>query len=137
MATNNAVTILGVSGPFREPREPVFSYDYSIQRVSWPMPHAVRVKVSIAEELDVFKTRVLGPVTGTPGQQLLVGQLLSRRIADEKLRIADTEGFLAERRDVIVAPFTGPYGHLFEKLDDWAKREQTSLRAEVKSRVGI
>ncbi|HEY6084435.1 MAG TPA: hypothetical protein VIU63_03520, partial [Nitrospira sp.] len=86
---------------------------------------------------DVFKTRVLGPVTGTPGQQLLVGQLLSRRIADEKLRIADTEGFLAERRDVIVAPFTGPYGHLFEKLDDWAKREQTSLRAEVKSRVGI
>ena len=86
MATTNALKILGVAGPFREPREPAFSYDYSIQRPQWPMPHAVRVKVAIAEELDVLRGKILGPVTGSPGQQLLVSQLLTRKIADEKLR---------------------------------------------------
>lgn len=136
MAADNKLTILGVSGPFREPREPVFSYDYSIQRATWPMPHAVRVKISIAEELDVLKGKLLGTVSGTPGQHMLIGQLLSRRIADEKLRIAEAEGFLAERRDIIVAPFTGQYEHLFAKLGDWVSREQDSLRAEVKKRLG-
>ena len=71
MAMTNVMKIIGVAGPFREPREPVFSYDYSIQRPQWPMPHAVRVKVGIAEELDVLRDRILGPVTGSPGQQLL------------------------------------------------------------------
>ena len=77
-----------------------FSYDYSIQRPHWPMPHAVRVKVAIAEELDVLRGKVLGPVSGSPGQQLLVSQLLTRRIADEKLRIADQDGLLSGRADV-------------------------------------
>jgi len=43
--------ITDVTGPYREPREQVFSYDYSIQRASWPTAQAVRVKVAIPEEL--------------------------------------------------------------------------------------
>jgi hypothetical protein len=47
-------TTLNVSGPYREPRELVFSYDYSVQRPNWPTPNGVRVKVSIPDELDYF-----------------------------------------------------------------------------------
>jgi hypothetical protein len=129
--------ILGVNGPFREPREPVFSYDYSIQRPHWPMPHAVRVKVAIAEELDVLRGKVLGSVTGSPGQQLLVSQLLTRRIADEKLRIADQDGLLSGRADVVVAPFTGPMAHLFARLESWLEEQREALRMEIKERAKI
>jgi hypothetical protein len=137
MATTNAMKIIGVAGPFREPREQAFSYDYSIQRPHWPMPHAVRVKVGIAEELDVLRGKILGPVTGSPGQQLLVSQLLTKRIADEKLRIADQDGILSARADVVVAPFAGPLAHLFERLESWLERERDALRTEIKERVKI
>ncbi|MBM4120706.1 MAG: hypothetical protein FJ248_07410, partial [Nitrospira sp.] len=66
----NPVTILNVSGPYREPREPAFSYDYAIQRGTWPTPHAVRVKVAVVEELDYLKYTVLALQGGSPGQQL-------------------------------------------------------------------
>ena len=137
MATTNALKILGVAGPFREPREPAFSYDYSIQRPQWPMPHAVRVKVAIAEELDVLRGKILGPVTGSPGQQLLVSQLLTRRIADEKLRIADQDGLLSGRADVVVAPFAGPLAHLFLRLESWINEHGEAVRIEIKERVKI
>jgi hypothetical protein len=137
MTTTNAMKILGVAGPFREPREPVFSYDYSIQRPHWPMPHAVRVKVAIADELEVLRSKILGPVSGSPGQQLLVSQLLTRRIADEKLRIADQDGMLSGRADVVVAPFTGAMAHLFSRLESWLEQERETLRAELKSRAKI
>jgi hypothetical protein len=131
------MTIIDVSGPFREPREQAFSYDYSIQRSNWPMPHAVRVKVGIAEELDVVRGKLLGAVTGTPGQQLLMSQLLTRRIADEKLRIAEAEGQLMERREVIIPPFAGPVAHLFARLEAWLEREREALMAEIKKRVNL
>lgn len=137
MPTTNALKILGVAGPFREPREPAFSYDYSIQRPQWPMPHAVRVKVAIAEELDVLRGKILGPVSGSPGQQLLVSQLLTRRIADEKLRIADQDGLLSGRADVVVAPFAGPLAHLFPRLESWLDQHGEAVRIEIKERVKI
>ena len=137
MATTNALKILGVAGPFREPREPAFSYDYSIQRPQWPMPHAVRVKVAIAEELDVLRGKILGPVTGSPGQQLLVSQLLTRKIADEKLRIADQDGLLSGRADVVVAPFAGPLAHLFSRRESWINEHGEAVRIEIKERVKI
>lgn len=137
MATTNALKILGVAGPFREPREPAFSYDYSIQRPQWPMPHAVRVKVAIAEELDVLRGKILGPVTGSPGQQLLVSQLLTRKIADEKLRIADQDGLLSGRADVVVAPFAGPLAHLYSRLESWINEHGEAVRIEIKERVKI
>ena len=137
MATTNALKILGVAGPFREPREPAFSYDYSIQRPQWPMPHAVRVKVAIAEELDVLRGRILGPVSGSPGQQLLVSQLLTRKIADEKIRIADQDGLLSGRADVVVPPFAGPLAHLFARLESWLDQQGEAVRIEIKERVKI
>ena len=137
MTTTNAMKILGVAGPFREPREPAFSYDYSIQRPQWPMPHAVRVKIAIAEELDVLRSKILGAVSGSPGQQLLVSQLLTRRIADEKLRIADQDGMLSGRADVVIAPFTGPKAHLFAKLESWLEQQREALRTEIKDRAKI
>jgi hypothetical protein len=137
MTTTNAMKILGVSGPFREPREPAFSYDYSIQRPHWPMPHAVRVKIAIPEELDVLRGKILGAVSGSPGQQLLVSQLLTRKIADEKLRIADQEGMLSGRADVVVVPFTGPMAHLFGKLESWLEQQRETLRTEIRDRAKI
>ena len=129
--------ITDVTGPYREPREQVFSYDYSIQRASWPTAQAVRVKVAIPEELDVLRDKILGAVAGTPGQQLIISKCLSRYIADEKMRIAETDGMLAERRDIIVAPFTGPLAHLFTRLDAWAVEQRETIRAEIKTRVGL
>ena len=131
------LTITDVTGPYREPREQVFSYDYSIHRASWPTAQAVRVKVAISEELDVLRSKILGAVTGTPGQQLMISKFLSRHIADEKLRIADAEGMLSERRDTVIAPFTGPLVHLFPRLDTWAGEQRNTLRAEIKTLVGL
>jgi hypothetical protein len=135
--TESKLTISDVSGPFREPREPVFSYDYSIQRPTWATPHGLRVKVSIPDELDVLKSRLLGAVAGTPGQQLIISKILSRTIADWKLRIADAEGMLTERRDVMVGPFTGPLAHLFPKLEALFEQEQSVVREEIRKRAGI
>jgi hypothetical protein len=129
--------ITNVTGPYREPREQVFSYDYSIQRASWPTAQAVRVKVAIPEELDVLRAKIFGTIAGTPGQQLMISKFLSRQIADEKIRIAEADGMLTERRDTVVAPFTGPLVHLFPRLDAWAGEQRESLRAEIKTLVGL
>jgi hypothetical protein len=137
MATESKMTIIDVSGPFREPREQSFSYDYSIQRSNWPTPHAVRVKVGIPEELDILKEKLLGAVTGSPGQQIVLSQLLSRRIADEKLRLAEEERQLLERREVVVPPYAGPEAHRFARLEEWLERDRDALRAEIKKRVNL
>lgn len=129
--------IANVTGPFREPREQVFSFDYSIQRASWPTAQAIRVKVAIPEELDVVRGKVLGDVVGTPGQQLMISKFLSRQISDEKIRIAEADGMLSERRDTVVAPFTGPMAYLFPRLDAWATEQREALRAEIKKLVGL
>jgi hypothetical protein len=131
------IRIIDVTGPFREPREQVFSYDYSIQRASWATAQAVRVKVAIPEELDVVRSKILADVVGTPGQQLMISKCLSRHIANEKFRIAEADGMLAERRDTVVAPFTGPLAHLFTRLDAWAGEQRDTLRAEIKTLVGL
>jgi len=56
---------------------------------------------------------------------------------ERKIRIAEADGMLAERRDTVVAPFTGPLVHLFPRLDAWAVEQQESLRAEIKKLVGL
>ncbi len=129
--------IANVTGPFREPREQVFSFDYSIQRASWPTAQAIRVKVAIPEELDFVRAKVLGDVVGTPGQQLMISKFLSRQISDEKIRIAEADGMLSERRDTVVAPFIGPMAYLFPRLDSWATEQQSMLRAEIIKLVGL
>lgn len=134
---DNKLIIEHVAGPFREPKEPSFSYDYSVQRPHWPLCHTVRIKVSIPAELERIKQKLLGTVAGSPGRQLLLNQILLRRIADQKLRIFDEEGLLPERRDVLIDPFTGPLEHLLLRLDMWVMAEEETLRAEVTSRAKL
>jgi len=85
----------------------------------------------------VLRSKILGAVVGTPGQQLMISKFLSRHIADEKIRIAEADGMLAERRDTMILPFTGPLVHLFPRLDAWATEQQEILRAEIKTLVGL
>lgn len=136
-SSDHSFTIVDISGPYREPREQVFSYDYSIQRSTWATPHGVRVKVSIPDELEVLKRRLVGTVVGSPGQQLVVSNILSKTIADWKMRVAEGEGMLMERRDVMLAPFIGPLAHLFPKLEVLFEANQSVIREEVKRRVGL
>lgn len=133
----NPFTILNVSGPYREPREAEFSYDYSIQRATWPTTHAVRVKVSIPDELEHLKSKVLELVSGSPGQQLLINELITRQIANHKLQIANENNMFNERLDVMVGPFTGPLAHLFLRLDAWMNESKVSLRQEIRDKVGL
>jgi hypothetical protein len=133
----NPFTILNVSGPYREPREAVFSYDYSIQRATWPTPHGVRVKVAVAEELDYFKSKVLEIQGGSPGQQLRVSQILTRHIADHKLQIANEENMLNERLDVMIGLFTGALAHLFPKLEARMNESKAALRQEIRETVKL
>ena len=67
----------------------------------------------------------------------MISKCLSRHIADEKVRIAEADGMLTERRDTVVAPYTRPLVHLFARLDAWAGEQRESLRAEIKTSVGL
>jgi hypothetical protein len=128
---------LNVSGPYREPLEPAFSYDYSVQRPTWPTPNGVRVKVAITGELDYFKVEVLDVQGGSPGQQLSISKLLTRHIADRKLQIANEENMLNERLDIIIGPFTGPLAHLFPKLQRWMNESKAALRQEIREKMRL
>lgn len=130
-------SVLSVTGPYREPKEPAFSYDYVVQRPTWPTPNAVRVKVSIQDELDYLKTKVLGVSGGSPGQQLKITQILVRRIADRKLHIANEAGMFDERNDVIIKPFVGSLSPHFAPLDAWMQASKDTLREEIRATVGI
>ena len=133
----NPFTILNSSGPFREPREQVFSWDFAIQRSTWSLPHAVRVKVAVADELDHLKANILELQGGSPGQQLLISQLLTKHIATHKLQIANEENMLNERMDVLIEPFTGPLSHLFARLETWMHDSKAALRQEIREKVRL
>ena len=129
---------LNVMGPYREPKEPAFSLDYSVQRPNWATPQGVRVKVSIEHELEHMKQNVLGISGGSVGQQLRMNQMLIRAIADKKLEIVDAEGMLNERLDVMVSPFVeGELSHLFDALDVWMQQEKDTLRQTIKDQIGV
>jgi hypothetical protein len=134
---DSKLVISEVSGPFREPREPVFSYDFSVQRATWATSQGIRVMVSIPEELDVMRVRLLGQMTGSPGQQLVIGKVLSRTIADWKVQIAEAEGMLSQRRDVRLPPFVGPLSYLLPKLEALFELHKSLVREEIKQRVGL
>ncbi len=129
---------LNVMGPYREPKEPAFSLDYSVQRPNWATPQGVRIKVSIEHELEHLKQKVLGISGGSVGQQLRMNQMLIRAIADRKLEIVDAEGMLNERLDVMISPFAeGDLSHLFAPLTEWMQQEKDRLRNMIKDSIGI
>ena len=130
-------TILNVMGPYREPQEPAMSYDYSVQRPNWGTPQGIRVKISLEEELDVFKSKILEISGGSAGQQLRVNQILTRAIGDRKLELANEANMFVDRRDVMIEPFTGSLAYLFPKLESWMKEERDRLRQEIQKIVGL
>lgn len=136
-STDKPFAVLDVTGPFREPREQVFSYDYSIQRSTWATPHGVRVKVSIPDELEVLKRRLFESVVGSPGQQLMISNILTKAIAERKMQVAEEAGMLVERRDTMVPPFAGTFAHLFPLLETLFAAGQSDIREDVRKRVGI
>ncbi len=130
-------TILNVMGPYREPQEPAMSYDYSVQRPNWGTPQGIRVKISLEEELDFFKSKILEISGGSAGQQLRVNQILTRAIGDRKLELANEANMFVDRRDVMIEPFTGSLAYLFPKLESWMKEERDRLRQEIQKTVGL
>ena len=130
-------TILNVMGPYREPQEPAMSYDYSVQRPNWGTPQGIRVKISLEEELDVLKSKILEISGGSAGQQLRVNQILTRAIGDQKLKLANEANMFVDRRDVMIEPFTGSLAYLFPKLESWMKEERDRLRQEIQKTVGL
>lgn len=133
---SSELIVLNFMGPYREPKEPAFSFDYSIQRPDWATPQGVRIKVSIEGELNYLKT-LLDCSGGSAGQQLRVNQILCRAIAEQKLALVDADGLLAERRDVLVGPFLDELSYLFPPLEKWMKTEGPHLRQMIKEQVGI
>ncbi|MGH7254218.1 MAG: hypothetical protein ACREI3_00445 [Nitrospirales bacterium] len=130
-------SILNFTGPYKEPRDPVLSYDYSVVRPHWPTPHGVRIQVSIPHELEHLKTRIIGVSGGSSGQQLRVNTLLSKHIADRKLEMANEEGLFLDRRDVKIGTFTGPLAHLFPGLEKWMHEVKETLRQEIREKIGM
>jgi hypothetical protein len=63
--------------------------------------------------------------------------MLTRRIADCKLQIANAESMLNERLDVMVGPFTGALAHLFPKLDTWMHESKAALRQEILEKIKL
>lgn len=130
-------TILNVVGPFREPKQSAFSFDYSVQRPEWPTPQGIRVKIGLEEELEVLKGQVLQLTGGSPGQQMRINRILAQAIGDKKLEIANEAGLFLDRRDVMIEPFTDEFAHLYLKLESWMQEESERLRQEIKTQVGI
>ncbi len=130
-------TVLNVMGPYREPREPAFSFDYSVQRPQWATPQGVRVKVLIEEELEYLKGKVLEISGGSVGQQLRINQILCREIADQKLEIGNKDGLFLERLDVMIGAFVDALEHLAPPLERWMQDEKDRLRRDIKEKVGI
>ncbi len=113
------------------------SYDYSVQRPAWPTPQGIRVKISLEEELDVLKSKILEISGGSAGQQLRVNQILTRAIGDRKLELANEANMFDDRRDVMIEPFNGSLAYLFPKLESWMIEERDRLRQEIQKTVGL
>ena len=136
-ATSNEYSVLNVMGPYREPHEPAFSFDYSVQRPHWATPQGVRVKVLIKEELEYCKEKILGISGGSVGQQLRVNQIICREIADQKLELGNQDGLFPERLDVMIGPFANDLEHLAPLLEQWMHEQKDRLRKNIQEKVGI
>ncbi len=136
-ATSKDYTILNVMGPYREPREEAFSFDFSVERPHWGTPQGVRVKVSIEDELEYFKKDILDLSGGSMGQQLRMNQLLCREIANQKLELGNQDGLFSDRRDVMIGPFIDDLEHLAGSLHEWMQREKDRVKKDIQEKVGI
>jgi hypothetical protein len=125
------------TGPFREPDAEAVSYDFFINRKGWLLPRVMRVFVDLKAELEPFQQKVLGVSGGSPGQQLKLMQLLSRKIADQKVLIVLDEGRIETASEVLVKGFTGNDGYLLPKLEAWMRDAKDTVREEIRTKVGL
>ena len=125
------------TGPFREPDAEAISYDFYVNRKGWLIPRVMRVFVDLKGELDLFQRQILGLSGGSPGQQLKLMQMLTRKIADQKVRIVLEEGRIEKSSEVLVKGFTGNDGYLSPQLEAWMLAVKDQVREEIKARVGL
>jgi len=125
------------AGPFREPGRDILSYDFFVNRKGWMIPRVMRVFIDIKAELEPFQQRILGVSGGSPGQQLKLMQMLTRKIADQKAAIVLEEGRIEKATELLVPAFTGNDAYLFQKLEAWMVEAKDQVREEIKSKVGL
>ncbi len=125
------------TGPFREPDAEAISYDFYVNRKGWLIPRAMRVFVDIKGELDLFQHQILDVSGGSPGQQLKLMQMLTRKIADQKVRIVLEENRIEKATEVLVKGFTGNDGYLAPKLETWMRAVKDQVREEIKTQIGL
>jgi hypothetical protein len=125
------------TGPFREPNAEALSYDFHVNRKGWLIPRVMRVFVDLKGELELFEHAILGVSGGSPGQQLKRTHMLTRKIADQKVKIVLEEGRIEKASEVLVTGFTGSDRHLFPKLEEWMRAVKDQVREEIKAQTGV
>jgi hypothetical protein len=125
------------TGPFREPDAAAISYDFYVNRKGWLIPRVMRVFVDIKGELDLFQHQILDVSGGSPGQQLKLMQMLTRKIADQKVLIVLEEDRIEKSSEVLVKAFTGNDGHLAPKLEAWMRAVKDQVREEIKTQIRL
>ena len=125
------------SGPFREPNAEAISYDFFVNRKGWLIPRVIRVFIDIKGELDLFRHAILGVSGGSPGQQLILTHMLTRKIADQKVKIVLEEDRIEKSSEVLVKGFTENDSYLFPKLEEWMQAVKDQVRAEIKTQIGL
>ncbi len=125
------------AGPFREPNAEAISYDFYINRKGWLIPRVMRVFIDIKGELELFHHTILGVSGGSPGQQLKLTQMLTRKIADQKVKIVLGDDRIEKSSEVLVKGFTEGDSHLFPKLEEWMRAVKDQVREEIRTQIGV
>ena len=125
------------AGPFREPDAEAISYDFYVNRKGWLIPRVMRVFVDIKGELDLFQHQILDVSGGSPGQQLKLMQMLTRKVADQKTVIVLEEDRIEKSSEVLVKGFTGNDEYLAPKLEAWMRAVKDQVREEIRTQIGL
>ena len=125
------------TGPFREPNAEAISYDFRVTRKGWLIPRALRVLVDIKSELELFQHAILGLSGGSPGQQIKLMQVLTRKIAEQKVKIVLEEDRIERSSEVLIKGFTENESYLFPKLEEWMLAVKDQVREEVRTQIGV
>jgi len=125
------------TGPFREPHAEALSYDFHVNRKGWLIPRVMRVFVDLKGELELFEQAILGVSGGSPGQQLKRMHMLTRKIADQKVKIVLEEGRIEKASEVLVKGFADSDSYLFPKLEEWMRAVKEQVREEIRAQTGV
>ena len=125
------------TGPFREPNASAISYDFFVNRKGWLIPRVMRVLVDITSELELFQHAILGVSGGSPGQQIKLMQMLTRKIAEQKAGIVLEEDRIEKSTEVLVKGFTDNDSYLFPKLEEWMRAVKDQVREEIRTQIGV